>query len=177
MPEEEKDERAVEDTDVEAEEEKDEQASVIQVLFVVVILCGTLLAAHVRIIYGEEGGTKALAAGAVCIAVSVLLALGLWKVSQRARGIAVLFLLALLLYAVNAVWNAFLVEEAAPASAKVMSGLLALSTLAGLVLILHPKVRRTFVGDIAEMARTRQTRGEIWGLEGEIRRRKEEGRE
>ena len=144
-----------------------ERAPVIQVLFVVVVLNGILLAARVVL----SGGSAVLAVA--CLAVGVGLAVGIWKLLQKVRAVTLLGLMGLFVYAVLGVWEAFggAGAEGATATVRVASALLVAADVLGIALILHPAVRRVFIGDLSELARARRQQDEIWGLKEELARR------
>ncbi|MFH0964958.1 MAG: hypothetical protein V2A58_13240 [Planctomycetota bacterium] len=146
-----------------------ERAPVIQVLFVVVFLSGILLAARV----GLGGGSYVLAGA--CVLAAVGLAVGIWKLSQKARAITLLALMALLVYAALGAWEAFggAPGEGVSAVLRVVSVGLVATDIVGITLILHPAVRREFIGNLSELAKTRQRQEEIWGLKEELARREE----
>lgn len=122
---------------------------------------------------------KAISIACASLLVGFVLTILLWKRSQRARAATLLAMLAVLVYASNAAWDCLSPAEGAqaPLLLPVLSIALLAASLASVAFLLSPAVRRQFVGDLADLARARREGEEIWGLESEIQRRKDQGKD
>jgi len=137
----------------------------------------TLSAKQVERIVSRER-FRAIAVACGSLLVGFILTILLWKRSQRARAAALLVMLAVFVGAANAVWDCLFGGQRAqaPILLSVLSVAMLAASIASIAFLLAPAVRRQFVGDLSDLARARREGEEIWGLESEIQRRKEEGK-
>lgn len=122
---------------------------------------------------------KAISMACGALLVGFVLTVLLWKRSQRARAVTLLVMLAALVYGANAAWDHVLGAQRAqaPILLPVLSIALLVAALVSVAFLLAPPVRRQFVGALSDLARARREEEQIWGLEGEIQRRKDAGKD
>jgi len=176
----------------------DEPADAVKYLCVAVLATAVLLAGQVQVASSAsiDAQTKeslspervewivsrerfrAIAIACGSLLTGFILTILLWKRSQRARAVTLLVMFAVLVGAANAAWDCLLGTQRAelPILLPVLSIALLLASIVSIGFLLAPAVRRQFVGDLSDLARARREGEEIWGLDNEIQRRKEEGR-
>ena len=126
-----------------------------------------------RLMRQEE--IKASILAGLAVLAGFALALLMWKRIQKARALALLAMLAVLIYGVALTWD-YVFSDAradAPLGLSALSIALAASSVVSIVFLLHPAVRREFFGDLKQLSETRRAREGIWGLEGELERREQ----
>ena len=119
--------------------------------------------------------TKTYVLAGLAVLAGFALALLMWKRIQKARALALLAMLAVLIYGVALTWD-YVFSDAradAPLGLSALSIALAASSVVSIAFLLHPSVRREFFGDLSQLAETRRAREGIWGLDAELQRREQ----